>query len=101
MNNKCLISVNVSVCSLLVTNNTLYEIFIKKDVLWGMLIIIVVVVLGTQHALDHFQMTKQGSQRLTGTQNSFIYLLLRSCLISFRRGPGLLTNSDIKKIFFF
>lgn len=29
-----------------------------------------------------------------GTQNSSIYLLLRSCLIFFRRGPGLLTNSD-------
>lgn len=51
-----MILVNVSVCSLLVTNNILYEIFIKKDVLWGMFII--VVVLGTQHALDHFQMTK-------------------------------------------
>lgn len=58
MNDKCLISVSVSFCSLLVTNNILYELFIKKDVLWGMLVIIVVVVLGTQHALDHFQMTK-------------------------------------------
>lgn len=77
MNAKCLILVDVSFCSLLVTKNILYEIFIKNMYYGGMLIIIVVVVLGIQHALDHFQMTKEGSQRLTGTQPSSIYLHLR------------------------